>query len=124
MGLLPKRMPPEPDVTLTDVSAECEALLAGTLADLLARHGEPPVWSWINAVAHGNDDRLRALAAGDATDVRAATMRTIASAVLAHGGELPTLQREVLVPLELAQVGEVMTPRRLVELVGRALYES
>lgn len=112
-------------VELTELSAECEAFLAGTLADVIAHGDVPPVWSWLNAIAHGSCAQVRALVEHDADgDVRATTMATLAEAVIADGRDVGVLQHDVLVPLELAIVGEVMTPRRLIELVGRALFLS
>src|SRR4051794_19485182 len=46
------------------VSEECETFLAGRYADHLQAVGRPvPPWAWLNALAHGSDSDLRALAA-------------------------------------------------------------
>ena len=77
MGLLPRRVTREPDVVLSAVSAECEAFLAGALADHYARDGEPPVWTWLNVIAHSDGEALRRLAASDVPGVHPETLRTI-----------------------------------------------
>ena len=105
------------------LATECEAFLAGTLPEVWACIDEPPVWTWLNPIAHGSAERIATIAADPSTAVRASTVRTIAVAVLARHDDLATLQREVLVPLEVAHAGEVMTPRRLIELVALALYD-
>jgi hypothetical protein len=123
MGLLSRRAAdPVVDVELTAVSTECEAFLAGTLETVKTRRGESPVWTWLNVIAHGELAEVVALAGDDGDGARSTTLRTVAAAVLADGRDLAVLQHEVLVPLELAHVGEVMTPRRLVEIVGCAIY--
>lgn len=105
------------------LSTECEAFLAGTLPDVWACVDEPPVWTWLNPVAHGSAERVAAIAADPSDAVHASTVRTIAQAVLGRHDDLAALQRDVLVPIEIAHAGEVMTPRRLVELVALALYD-
>ena len=118
------------DVAIVDgdseLAAECEAFLTGTFVDLLHdRCDRAPVWTWLNDAAHGSRERLCALAASDvAGDVEVVTRTTISRAVLCacDDRDLVELQRTDLIPLELAIAGTELTPRRLVELVGRALY--
>ena len=112
------------EVPLTEVSAECEAFLAGTLAEEIAPSGTAPVWSWLNAIAHGDADLVQRLSAVEAASIGEVTVSTIAKAVIADGRTLDELQHEVLVPLELSIVGKLLTPRRLIELVGRSLFGS
>lgn len=107
--------------TSSDIADDCEAFLR---SDLAARWRETigaPVWTWLNAVAHGD---VRALAVRPVADgdVEGRTTRTIARAILGDGREVELLQREVLVPLELSVAGQVMIPRRLVELVTDTLF--
>ena len=46
--------------------AECEAFLSGHSAQWLADANRPvPVWAWVNALAHGSDDDITALAVGE-----------------------------------------------------------
>ena len=111
------------DVEPTSVTDECEAFLEGRLPSIARHGGCAPVWTWINPIAHRDRAALTALAGGTAGDVQGTTTQVIARAVLVDGRDLDVLQREVLVPLELAHVGETMTPRRLIELVGHALFE-
>ena len=111
------------DGSASVLAAECEAFLAGRLPEVWACIDEPPVWTWLNPIAHGSAERIGTIAADPSAAVRASTVRTIAEAVLARHDDLATLQREVLVPLEVAHAGEVMTPRRLIELVALALYD-
>ena len=77
--------------------------------------------------AHADTDRLRAIASTIEpahTDIERRTRATLAPAVVSAMSDrsLTDLQRELLMPLELRHAGTELTPRRLVELVGRALY--
>ena len=110
-------------VIATPVGDECASFLAGTVAAVHRVDGHAPVWTWLNVIAHGDSSAVEALADdGETADVERATQATIARAVRADGRELTALQRDVLVPLEVGLVGTVMTPRRLVELVGKAIF--
>ena len=53
----------EPDLTgETDVVKECEAFLAGRLAEEWIRdHRQVPDWAWLNVIAHGSHAQLAAL---------------------------------------------------------------
>lgn len=112
----------------SDVADECEAFLAGAYVDACHRLGlRAPVWTWLNEVAHADPDRLRAVASTiepDHADIERRTRAALAQAVVAAMSDrgLTDLQRELLVPLELCLAGTELTPRRLVELVGRTLY--
>lgn len=107
---------------------ECEAFLAGAYADACHRLGlRAPVWTWLNEAAHADADRLHAIASAIEpahADIERRTRATLARAVVSAMSDrsLADLQRELLVPLELRLAGTELTPRRLVELVGRALY--
>jgi hypothetical protein len=100
------------------VARECEDFLAGEIGD-----HSGSVWTWLNVIAHGDEERVRTIAAAGDGDLRACTQRSLARAVLASGRPIGSLQTAVLVPLELDIVGVVMTPRRLIELVGRAVFD-
>lgn len=111
----------------TGIADECETFLSGRHADALRALGHfAPVWSWLNEAAHADEAHLRSVADSnvDDTDVERRTRRSIARAVICatRDRELADLQRESLVPLELDIAGTDLSPRRLVELVGRALY--
>lgn len=118
----------EEPILHTDLADECEAFLEGSLVRCLQGHGAfAPVWTWLNEAAHGDEGEIRLLAEQldtDATDAQVRTRSAIARAVV-HAltdRRLADLQRDLLVPLELRVAGTVLSPRRLVELVGRALY--
>ena len=120
-------LPGEP-ILDTDLADECAAFLDGSLVRSLQEHGVfAPVWTWLNEAAHGDESELRRLAEDldpDAIEVQVRTRSAIARAVV-HAltdRRLTDLQRDLLVPLELRVAGTVLSPRRLVELVGRALY--
>jgi hypothetical protein len=110
------------------VGEECDAFLAGRLVPFRWPDGTPtPVWTWLNEIAHGDVERIAAAASrtiSEETPVPERTRTVLARAVLGVGPRsgVPALQQAVLVPLELELVGQVMSPRRLIELVGRALY--
>jgi hypothetical protein len=110
------------------VGEECDAFLAGRLVTFRWPDGTPtPVWTWLNETAHGEIEQIVAIASLTITADTAVPERTrtlLARALLGVGPRsgVAALQQRVLVPLELELVGQVMSPRRLVELVGRALY--
>jgi hypothetical protein len=110
------------------IGAEIESFLSGRYVEELHRLGRrAPVWAWLNEAAHATKHDLRATAAAyppDDPDVEARTRGTLARALLGRGGDdgIERVQRALLVPLELAIMGQSMTPRRLVELVCRTLY--
>lgn len=89
---------------------ECRAFLAGRYAErLVSRQVPVPPWAWMNRLAHGSMADIRA------TDARLGARRDperwgearayLAGEVLAAAGDDPevltTLQRDVLVPIEL-----------------------
>jgi hypothetical protein len=117
------------DEVSNGLAEECVAVLEGRYCEALAAEGRPrPGWAWLNLPAHGLDADLRARcrAANEAPppegswqEARSEVCR-IATAVAPEWGGLLTLQREVLVPLELdlmtGQV-QVRTPASLVAKV-------
>ena len=90
-----------------EVVEEIEAFLQGTYAQWLVGHGRAvPVAAWLNAVAHGDDELICTLAAGDDTvppEWREALARLARTAT-------PEVQREILVPLELDLLRVRLTP--------------
>lgn len=104
-GWRPEGRPPR-----GSLASEAEAFLRGELAERLEERGAPtPVWAWTNVLAHGTEDALRRATAqqwpgavANATWHRVrAFLATEVLAVARRRGPLATLQRTVLVPLEL-----------------------
>jgi hypothetical protein len=86
---------------------ECDAFLAGCYVELCEARGTPvAVWAWMNLLAHGTEDQLRA---GIAPRPNAGPWRHARGFLagelldLADAGRLglPEFQRDVLAPLEL-----------------------
>ncbi|HEY8524437.1 MAG TPA: hypothetical protein VIL48_05720 [Acidimicrobiales bacterium] len=118
---------------------EVEAFLAGRLADLYAAAGRPPPpWVAINRLAHAGRDELLHVVEGERVppylhpSIRAAqwrvTERFVAGALLAQARtpeELAAIQREALVPVELALIErskvERLTPEAVIEAGAEAL---
>jgi hypothetical protein len=86
---------------------ECEAFLSGTYVELCEARGEPvPVWAWMNLLAHGTEDQLRAAmiqhpSAGRWRHARGFLAGELLDRVDAAQLLLPEFQAGVLVPLEL-----------------------
>jgi hypothetical protein len=88
--------------------AECEAFLAGRyLSSCAGQGGRLPAWVWLSTLAHGNRADIEALADGEAglldgpgpAQYFARQLLDIADM---HRSSLRSLQRELLVPLELS----------------------
>jgi hypothetical protein len=94
------------DAEAEELIAGCEAFLDGSYVEHLCRAGAPaPAWAWLNVIAHGTLDDLRALAAGPVPpSVWPRARWFLAGEVLdaVEGGQcsLAGLQRDVLIPLE------------------------
>jgi hypothetical protein len=94
---------------------DCEAFLAGTLAERMERRGEfLPTWVWLNLLAHGSPEQLRACrstggrrgsTSRDWRHARYYLAMEILSAADRHGS-LEGLQRSILQPLELAAASQ------------------
>jgi hypothetical protein len=125
-----------PSAEESELVREAEAFLLGTyVAQLVSEGWLVPDWAWLNGVAHGDIDRLRALAGG--AGIMAHTYGTtrvwqqveayLAQEVLTRCGpdQLPGVQSSMLVPLELelanAAATEGMLPMDLVHRVMSAL---
>ncbi len=81
---------------------ECEAFLAGRLAD--GAEVVVPVWTWTNLLAHGSEEDLaRESLEGSGDDWRKARAYLASSllALASTNGPLEEIQQRVLVPLEL-----------------------
>lgn len=92
--------------------AQCEAFLAGALADTLAElDGRAPAWTWVNLLAHGSAADLRAACvppspmlsgpSGDWRRARSFLAGEVLDLVETGQTTLAALQCEVLVPFEL-----------------------
>lgn len=96
-----------------ELSDESAAYLAGTYAETLgSRCRVVPAWAWTNLLAHGSAPQLRLQAQALDRGLLHARAWLAARAYLAaeivervdRGASLTRLQREVLIPLELALV--------------------
>lgn len=122
------------------LAGDCEAYMAGRLAERAARRGEPLVPAlWLNLLAHGSEDDLTTCASllrplrgwGIGRDDQAtwcAARAYLAGVVLESARRccsLVELQGEVLVPLEADLAGNRATrtwlPRQLADAVETAL---
>ena len=121
----------------SELVGECEAFLAGYLAERKEAEASVPVWAWTNLLAHGAEQDLRSdreASRGrrasswsswdewhDARSYLAAELLDLAEAY----GPLDEIQRGVLVPLELELASSAETagwgPRQLVARVLTAL---
>ena len=117
--------------------SDCEAFLLGTYVEHLEMRTRPvPVWAWTNLLAHGSREDLSAAAAdrhgGWSSSHRWRLARAlVASEVLQavrRGATLADLQREVLVPIELAiadhRGARAWTQQRWLDTVRSALRGS
>lgn len=98
---------------VADVAGETQAYLSGTYRQLLERRREPvPAWAWVNGLAHGGHDevaRLASAACGDGPeDFVAGLARDLLGQLAARRAGLEELQRERLIPLELALASDPM----------------
>lgn len=124
---------PEPGLTgETDVVKECEAFLAGRLAEEWIRdHHQVPDWAWLNVIAHGSHAKLAALRheeMGGLVTIEEAWRHALViladaavGAADASACSLEEIQSEVLVPLELELSTRPLKPGKLVDLVIGAL---
>ncbi|HEX6659697.1 MAG TPA: hypothetical protein VF065_16515 [Ilumatobacter sp.] len=114
------------DLDKTDFADECAAFLAGHWTEQREDRGRPlPPWAWLNPIAHGDLEDVRALAATVSPSpgverLQVAVAKAVLNAVPAS--DLPRIQHDVLVPLELQLMDASATPRRILETVTTALY--
>jgi hypothetical protein len=86
---------------------ECTAFLSGRYLSHCERPpGRVPPWAWVSTLAHGERSDIEAFASGtdgNACEIRAASYlaHALLAAIDAHGLDLRSLQRNVLVPIEL-----------------------
>lgn len=110
------------------IGSECEIFLAGRYAEHLQSSGRTvPAWAWLNRLAHGSIADLRSLASGlggRQPDPLSAAVRFLAGEVLARTDDadsLAALQRDALVPEELALANRGREPISAGQLVSRVL---
>jgi len=86
---------------------ECTAFLSGRYLSRCERQpGRVPPWTWVSTLAHGERPDIEALARGThgmALELRAASYlaQAMLAAIDTHDLDLRSLQRDVLIPLEL-----------------------
>jgi hypothetical protein len=96
------------DTCRTDgLVVECEAFLSGRYREYLAAQNRPvPGWAWINQLAHGSLDDVRSMAghpvADDPLSVVVDLARRVVGLIDAGLSTLEGIQRQTLIPLELA----------------------
>ena len=117
---------------------ECEAFLSGHYAQYL--DGENlgvPDWAWLNVLAHGTPDDIRALASGEPAwaissdtsvwhDALSFLAQELTDQATRQGRALAGLQRSTLVPLELelaGRRGRSMGPTAFVGLVRSTMAQ-
>jgi hypothetical protein len=112
----------------SSIGPECEEFLAGRYAQHLQSVGRTvPAWAWLNRLAHSSVADIRSLASGQGArqgDSVSAAVRFLAGELLARAGDadsLAALQRDVLVPEELALANHWMEPLTAGQLVSRVL---
>lgn len=131
-----KKTTPASDQEARSISvvAECEAFLAGRYGELVARRPGPlPAWVRLNWLAHAEPDGLRELVerGSGAREGWPKVMAGLAAELLAYGrhqaGPIRSLQRDVLVPLELRILAEdpsvVLRPDQFAHLVDDTLRQ-
>ena len=113
-----------------ELVTECEAYLSGRYAEYLGEAKRPvPVWAWLNVLAHGSEEDVAALAAGEPHpsislwhQALAFLAQELMNQAARRGRRLADLQRSTLVPLELELAGKgAQSPVELARFVSRVL---
>ena len=125
------------DTACGTIALECEAFLAGTLAEYWDDKGmEVPVWTFMNLLAHGDVRRIGESVLRPDWSRRASRSWRVARSYLAYEVldltdlefTLADLQASVLIPLELEMAARAdvadWTPRQWVDLVEDALRNN
>lgn len=133
---LGKRWPDAAETGVPTVAGECAAFLSGDYLDYIRESGAlgqipRSAWMMLNPVAHGSPERVRQLARMSLPlrhqrmtwhQARSRVAASLVSRCEHDDAELARLQRDALVPLELALIDEVnVTPQMLVQLSVLAL---
>jgi hypothetical protein len=119
------------------IALECEAFLAGTLAEYWDDKGmDVPVWTYMNLLAHGNARQIGECVLRPSGPQRVGRSWRVARSYLAYEVldltdlefTLTDLQASVLIPLELEMAAradvDVWTPRQWVDLVEDVLRNN
>jgi hypothetical protein len=127
----------EQETACGTIALECEAFLAGTLAEYWDDKGmEVPVWTYMNLLAHGDARRIGECVLRPDWPRRSSRSWRVARSYLAFEVldltdlefTLADLQASVLIPLELEMAARAdvagWTPRQWVDLVEEALRNS
>lgn len=118
------------------IALECEAFLDGTLADYWDDKGmRVPAWAWLNLLAHGSEQQIRAGIANPSRCRRGASRSWhLARAYVAYevlhlmddAYTLADMQRCVLIPLEsqMAALPDDVrwSPRQWVDMMDVAVH--
>ena len=120
----------------TGVGDECEAYLAGRLAAYLQRSGRPiPPAAWLNQLVHASPTELVFLAAEGADVIQPSPWhqavgylcRSLLERAAEIGCPVDGLQRDLLLPLELALIGNAdaaeLDSADVIRLTLARLYE-
>lgn len=92
---------------------QCAAFLEGSYRELLrCRHQPMPAWTWINVLAHGDEEEVRRRAAetvgeDDCDAYLARLARHTLVKMRTEGVSLKEVQNAILVPLELALITSI-----------------
>jgi hypothetical protein len=115
------------------IVVECEAFLEGTLAEYWDEKGMAvPPWAWLNLLAHGSENQIRASIASPSRPRRASRSWRTARAYVAYAlltlvdaeNTLADMQRSLLIPLEfqMADLPDLRwSPRQWVDMLDAVL---
>jgi len=115
-----------PDLT-DELGDECDAYLTGGYLEYARSHDlQLSGWMWLNEIAHGSPGTVVSAASRGCRPGWDGTTAVLAQALLAAaaGTDTSSIQRGVLIPLELELIGRTVTPRRLVELATSRLFDA
>lgn len=114
----------------SSIVSDCERFLAGRYAQHLQSEGRTvPHWAWLNQLSHGSAADIQSLADGHGGrrgDPETAAVQFLAGELLARAGDedaLAVLQRDVLIPEELALANRWTEPFTPGQLVSRVLAD-
>ena len=110
-----------------ELGDECDAYLTGRYLEYARRHGLTlSGWMWLNEIAHGSPDTLASAASRGGRPGWDGTTAVLARALAAATAstEVGSIQRTVLIPLELELIGRTVTLRHLLELAMSRLFDA
>jgi hypothetical protein len=95
---------------------ECDAILSGRYQEWCELTGLPlHPWTYLNRAAHGSWSRLEAVTPLPVSSGAWPRLQVLVEGLIlerVRPADLPDLQRDVLIPIELALQCEVMSPRQ------------